>query len=319
MSLKNSILILTGPTAVGKTEASVQLAKRCQGEIISADSMQVYRKMDIGTAKITESEMQGVPHHMIDILEPDEEFNVFEFQKRVKRIIEDIQSRGKLPILVGGTGFYIQAILKDVEFTQQKTDSSYRDHLEEEAKKPEGKIKLHNKLAAIDPVSAGNIHPNNVKRVIRALEYYNDTGNRFSTHNEEQQERTSPYNYLYAVLYMDRSILYDRIDKRVDEMMKQGLLKEVENLLRMGYSPSLVSMQGIGYKELVPVITEHRSLDHAIEELKKNTRHFAKRQMTWFRREKDVDMIDRSLFQTTEDLVDHLIHLAENKGVMEHE
>lgn len=317
--MKNSILVLTGPTAVGKTEASVQLAKRCQGEIISADSMQVYRKMDIGTAKITESEMQGVPHHMIDILEPDEEFNVFEFQKRVKRIIEDIQSRGKLPILVGGTGFYIQAILKDVEFTQQKTDSSYRAYLEEEAKKTEGKIKLHNKLAAIDPVSAGNIHPNNVKRVIRALEYYNDTGNQFSTHNEEQQERTSPYNYLYAVLYMDRSILYDRIDKRVDEMMKQGLLKEVENLLRMGYSPSLVSMQGIGYKELVPVITEHRPLDHAIEELKKNTRHFAKRQMTWFRREKDVDMIDRSLFQTTEDLVDHLIHLAENKGVMEHE
>lgn len=317
--MKNSILVLTGPTAVGKTEASVQLAKRCQGEIISADSMQVYRKMNIGTAKITESEMQGVPHHMIDIMEPDEEFNVFEFQKRAKQIIEDIQARGKLPILVGGTGFYIQAILKDVAFTQQKTDSSYRNHLEEEAKKIEGKIKLHNMLADIDPVSAQDIHPNNVKRVIRALEYYNDTGKPFSLHNEEQQKRTSPYNYLYAVLYMNRSILYDRIDKRVDKMMKQGLLEEVENLLCMGYSPSLVSMQGIGYKELVPVITEHRLLEQAVEELKKNTRHFAKRQMTWFRREKDVDMIDRSSFPETTDLVNHLIKLAENKGVIEHE
>ncbi len=313
--MKKPLLILTGPTAVGKTETSIQLAKAVNGEIISADSMQVYRHMDIGTAKITKDEQQGVPHYMIDEWEPDEEFNVFVFQKKVKEYIADIHNRNKIPILVGGTGFYIQAVLYDIDFTKQEQEDSYRKELEIFAKK-EGCEALHQKLQKVDKESAVAIHPNNVKRVIRALEYYHFTGEKFSVHNEEQKQHTSPYNFVYNVLTLDREILYSRINQRVDEMIKQGLVEEVKNLLTQGYSRDLVSMQGLGYKEIVAALENECTMEEAIYRLKRDTRHFAKRQMTWFRREKEVTFIPKNNFSSTEEIVSHIKKLAKEKGVL---
>lgn len=314
--LKKPILVLTGPTAVGKTEASIQLAKTCGGEIISADSMQVYRSMDIGTAKIRPDEMQGVPHYMVDEWEPDEEFNVFLFQKKVKEYIADIHARGKVPILVGGTGFYIQAVLYDIAFTENQEDDSYRRQLQQEAQ-ARGNHVLHERLAQIDSESADAIHENNVKRVIRALEYYHFTGRKFSTHNAEQRERTSPYSFLYTVLTMDRRLLYERIDKRVDLMMQEGLAAEVQTLLDRGYSRDLVSMQGLGYKEIAAALEGECTMDEAVYRLKRDTRHFAKRQMTWFRRERDVTMLQKEDYSSTEELVQAICQLAKEKGVLQ--
>jgi len=313
--LKKPVLILTGPTAVGKTETSIQLAKACNGEIISADSMQVYKYMDIGTAKITKEEMQGIPHYMVDEFEPDEEFNVFVFKKKVKNYIDDIHGRGKVPILVGGTGFYIQAVLYDIAFTEEQSDDGYRHELEEKAKE-EGVRVLHQILQEVDPESADAIHENNVKRVIRALEYYHFTGEKFSAHNAEQRERTSPYSFLYTVLTMDRKTLYDRIDFRVDQMIKSGLVEEVKGLLEKGYERDLVSMQGLGYKEIVATLLGECTMEEAVYRLKRDTRHFAKRQMTWFRREKEVTMLRKEEFSSTEELVQTIYNIAKEKGVL---
>ena len=290
--MKKPLIVLTGPTAVGKTKLSIELAKAVNGEMISADSMQVYRHMDIGTAKIHPDKMQGIPHFMIDEFEPDEEFNVFVFQKKVKKYIEDIYSRGKIPILVGGTGFYIQAVLYDIAFTEENQGNAYRLELQSEAEKEGGREKLHVLLQKVDPESAASIHENNVKRVIRALEYYYDTGEKFSLHNETQRKKTSPYNFCYFVLNRDRAELYSRIDMRVDQMMEQGLIKEVEALNAMGYDRSYVSMQGLGYKELLSYLDGECTLDDAVNQIKQSTRHFAKRQLTWFRRERDVTWLD---------------------------
>lgn len=287
MEEKRKLIVLTGPTAVGKTELSIKLAKAVAGEIISADSMQVYKYMDIGTAKIMPEEMQGVHHYLVDELKPNEEFSVVKFQQMAKDAMEKIWANGHIPIIVGGTGFYIQSILYDIDFTENEKDGSYRKELEQLAHE-KGAEYLHDMLKLVDEKSAQEIHANNVKRVIRALEYFQQTGLKISEHNEEQKQKESPYNYCYFVLNDDREILYERINRRIDEMMKKGLVAEVEKLKEMGYNRFYVSMQGLGYKEILDYLDGTISLEEAIYILKRDTRHFAKRQLTWFRREKEV-------------------------------
>lgn len=311
---KPPLVILTGPTAAGKTELSIKLAKKINGEIISADSMQVYRGMDIGTAKISREEMQGVPHHLIDILNPDEEFNVMLFQERAEACIKDIYSRGKLPIIAGGTGFYIQAVLYAIRFAKEDHDGSYRKKLEKLAKE-QGAAVLHGMLKEVDAGSAMAIHPNNVKRVIRALEYYHETGEMMSRHNETEHARSSPYAFGYYVLTMDRELLYERIDRRVDMMIDAGLAEEVRSLYEKGYSPKLVSMQGLGYKELYRYFAGEISLEEAVYIIKRDTRHFAKRQLTWFRREKSVTWLDKSAFADEDELLAQILTDLKKKGI----
>lgn len=309
------LIILTGPTAVGKTEASILLAKQCGGEIISADSMQVYRQMDIGTAKITPAQMDGVPHHLVDVREPDEDFNVFLFQKKAKQCIGEIHTRGKIPILVGGTGFYIQAVLYDIAFQEEEEDGACRKELQREAAE-KGAGVLHERLSRIDPESAASIHPNNVKRVIRALEYHALTGRKFSDHNREQRARTSPYRFVYFVLDLEREQLYRNIDSRVDEMMRQGLVEEVERLLEKGYPRTLVSMQGLGYKEIAAALDGECTMEEAVVTLKRDTRHFAKRQLTWFRRERETCILNKGKYPSTGALVAEMLRIAKEKGVL---
>lgn len=284
---KKPLVILTGPTAVGKTSLSLQLARAMEGEIVSADSMQVYRHMDIGSAKILPEERQGIPHHLIDCRDPWEEFHVVEFQREAKAAMEEIWSRGHLPLVTGGTGFYIQALLRDIDFTETGGNPAYREALEKEAAEA-GPEALHARLAQVDPAAAGQIHPHNVKRVIRALEYFHDTGEPISLHNERERQRKSPYNYAYFVLNRNRPELYRRIDLRVDQMMEAGLLEEVERLRQMGCTRQMVSMQGLGYQELLEYLDGELSLEAAVEKIKRETRHYAKRQITWFKREPDV-------------------------------
>lgn len=284
---KRPLIIITGPTASGKTALSIDLAKKIDGEIISADSMQVYRHMDIGSAKVMKEEMDGIPHHLIDVLEPSEEFNVVVFQSMAKKAIEEIYSRGRVPIVAGGTGFYIQALLYDIDFTETTDDKELREKLEKKAE-TEGSEALHRLLREVDPESAEVIHPNNVKRVVRAIEFFYKTGKKISEHNKEERQKFSPYEFSYYVLTPPRSVLYNRIDNRVNKMIKQGLVEEVKTLKNMGYTREMVSMQGLGYKEILDYLNGEISLDEAIYTIKRDTRHFAKRQLTWFRRERDV-------------------------------
>lgn len=286
------LVILTGPTAVGKTALSIALAKAIGGEIISADSMQVYRHMDIGSAKIMAEEMVGVPHHLIDVLEPTEAFNVVTFQKLAKEAMEGIYGRGRIPILVGGTGFYIQAVLYDIDFTENDEDVSLRGELEAFAER-EGAEALYARLKAVDPASCESIHAHNVKRVIRALEFYEKTGQPISAHNEAQRQNASPYQSAYFVLNDRREEIYKRIDLRVDEMVAAGLVEEVQRLKEMGCTKDMVSMQGLGYKEILRYLAGELTLEEAVTLIKRDTRHFAKRQLTWFRREKDVVWLDK--------------------------
>ncbi len=288
---KKPLIIIAGPTAAGKTKTSILLAKKINGEIISADSMQVYRYMDIGSAKVTPEEMQGVPHHLIDVLEPTEEFNVVRFQTMAKAAMADIHARGRIPILVGGTGFYIQSILYDIDFTENEADTNYRHELEKLAKE-QGNDALYRMLMDADFEAAKELHPNNVKRVIRALEYHRLTGEKISKHNQEQRNKTSPYEAYYFVLTMDRTRLYQRIDLRVDLMLEQGLVEEVRKLKEMGLTENDVSMQGLGYKEILAFLDGRMTLEEAIYVIKRDTRHFAKRQLTWFRREPEAIWID---------------------------
>lgn len=291
-----AMIILTGPTAVGKTELSIRLAKEIGGEIISADSMQVYRGMDIGTAKITKEEMQGVRHHLIDCLNPDEEFNVAVFQEMAKEAALDIISRGKVPVLTGGTAFYIQALLYGIDFNEEEHDDSYRNAMYEIGIDEEGKKKLHAMLCEVDAEYADTVHYNNMKRVVRALEYHHFTGRKFSEYNEQQRLKEAEYDFCYFVLNDERAHLYERINKRVDIMMENGLLEEVKALKAKGYSDDLVSMQGVGYKEIILYLNGAISLEESVELIKKNTRHFAKRQLTWFRKEDDVIWVDKQGF-----------------------
>lgn len=286
---------MTGPTAVGKTAASIGLAKAVEGEIISADSMQVYRGMDIGSAKISRKEMDGVRHYLVDVLEPEEEFNVVKFQRLARQAAEEIYSRNKIPIVVGGTVFYIQALLYDIDFTENDGDISLRQELEKTAEE-KGPEYLHQLLQEVDPQAARDLHPNNIKRVIRALEFYRQTGQKISEHNRKERAKESPYRYAYFVLTDDRARLYDRIDRRVDAMMEAGLLEEVRSLRDRGVKRTCTSMQGLGYKELYACLEGECSLDEAVRIIKRDTRHFAKRQLTWFRRERDVIWLDKGRF-----------------------
>lgn len=293
--LKKPLIVLTGPTAAGKTELSIALAKKLNGAIISADSMQVYKYMNIGSAKIRPEEMQGVRHYLVDVLDPREEFHVARFQQMAKEAMEEIYRNGQLPIVVGGTGFYIQALLKDIDFDESSGELPCRKELEETARREGGAV-LYERLKQVDPESAEEIHPNNVKRVIRALEFYQETGQPISLHNKEQKEKQPPYTYAYFVLNDDRARLYERIDRRVDRMVEQGLVEEVRWLKEHGYDRSLVSMQGLGYKELFPYLDGTCSLEEAVEIIKRDTRHFAKRQITWFKREPDVIWLNQQEF-----------------------
>lgn len=311
---KKPLIILTGPTAAGKTSLSIELAKSIGGEIISADSMQVYKKMDIGTAKIRPEEMQGVPHYLIDELDPSEEFNVVAFVEKSKEAMKKIYAAGHIPIIVGGTGFYIQALLYDIDFSQHEDKESYRKELEQLAKE-KGKEYLYEILKKKDPEYATITHCNNVKKVIRALEYYKETGKKLSEHNEEQRQKESPYNFAYFVLYHDREELYDRINQRVDLMMEDGLLFEVESLIKEGYTKNLVSMQGLGYKEFFDYFDGRMTLEDTVDKIKKDTRHFAKRQLTWFRREKEVIWLNKKEYEQEKDLLDSVLNIIQEKGI----
>ena len=309
--MKQPLIILTGPTAVGKTSLSIRLAKAVDGEIISADSMQIYKHMDIGSAKVTKEEMDGVPHHLIDLLEPWEECNVVTFQQLAKTALEEIASRGRVPIVAGGTGFYIQALLYDIDFKDNEEGGAIRRELEAEAEE-KGGAHLHGLLEEVDPESARAIHPNNLKRVIRALEYYRQTGETISAHNEEERKKESPYEFFYYVLNTDRQVLYDRIDRRVDEMVKAGLIDEVQRLKSMGCTRQMVSMQGLGYKEILDYLEDRCTLEEALYVLKRDTRHFAKRQLTWYRRERQVRWLNLPDFENNQDKV--LEHILRETG-----
>ncbi|MCD7955892.1 MAG: tRNA (adenosine(37)-N6)-dimethylallyltransferase MiaA [Lachnospiraceae bacterium] len=316
MQKKQPMVILTGPTAVGKTRLSVDLAQRIGGEIISADSMQVYKGMNIGSAKVTPEEMRGVPHYLIDELEPWEEFHVVKFQEMAERYIRDIYSHGYIPILVGGTGFYIQAVLYGIDFTEHGSDPSYRASLETLAAEQNPQV-LHDMLRAVDSDSAEAIHANNVKRVIRALEFYHATGEQISKHNAEERQKESPYNFVYLVLNDDRAALYKRIDRRVDEMMSAGLLEEVKKLQEAGCTRDMGSMQGLGYKEMLDYLSGKYSLEEAVRILKRDTRHFAKRQLTWFRRERGVIWINKRDFDYDEErLLGAILDVLYEKGIL---
>ena len=287
--MKERIVVVAGPTAVGKTDISIELAKRLNGEIISADSMQVYRHMDIGTAKVTEEEMSGIKHYLIDILEPDERFDVSIFKNMAKDAVTEITAKGKLPIIVGGTGFYIQALLKDVDFeNEEKNAEDVNSRKYYEYARVNGNEALHKELEKIDKASADSIHYNNVKRVIRALEFYDNTGKLFSEYNAEQKERISPYDYKYFVLNDDREKLYERINQRIDKMLDMGLLSEVKKIYDLKLPTNATSLQGIGYKEYFDYFRNEKTVDECTEILKQETRRFAKRQLTWFRRENDT-------------------------------
>ncbi|MBS7008196.1 tRNA (adenosine(37)-N6)-dimethylallyltransferase MiaA [Anaerostipes sp.] len=308
------LIILTGPTAAGKTELSIKLAKTVGGEIISADSMQIYKKMDIGTAKIMPEEMEGIPHYLVNELDPDEEFHVVRFQQMAKQALKKIYDQGKIPVVVGGTGFYIQALLYDIDFSKEDSDPEYREKLRRLAEE-KGNTYLHEMLSLVDPESAQAIHENNIKRVIRALEYYEKTGSKISRHNEQERKKESCYNYVYFVLSHDREILYDRINKRVDKMLEAGLIGEVEQLAGQGYTKDMVSMQGIGYKEVFDYLEGKQDLDVTAERIKKDTRHFAKRQLTWFRREKDVTMVNRQDYQNEDEILAFMLGKIKEKGI----
>ncbi|MBP5533470.1 MAG: tRNA (adenosine(37)-N6)-dimethylallyltransferase MiaA [Lachnospiraceae bacterium] len=317
MNEKQPLIIITGPTAVGKTALSVETALKLGGEIISADSMQVYRGMDIGTAKIKEEEKKGVPHHLIDIIDPDEEFNVTIFKDMAKKCIDDIASRGKIPIIAGGTGFYIQSVLYDVDFTDYDEDKrSEVRMLLEDTLEEKGIDFMYERLKEVDPKYAEVIHKNNIRRVLHGLEYNIMTGNRLSDHNEEQRERTSPYNFLYCVLNDDRAKVYGRINKRVDDMLRDGLADEVRGLLDAGYSRDLQSMQGLGYKEMADYLYGECPYDEAVEIIKRDTRHFAKKQLTWFKRERVTVEVNREVLGSEEKILDFVLSAAKLRGVI---
>ena len=302
--MKDKVLVLAGPTAVGKTDLSIKLAKALNGEIVSTDSMQIYKYMDIGSAKITEEEMDGIKHHMIDIILPDVPFTVADYKEKAEGIISDILRRGKLPILTGGTGLYINALTCNMNFTDADKDEEYRAELKELAE-TKGKIYVHNMLREIDPKSAEDIHYNNLKRVIRALEVYKTSGKTFSSYNLGEDMYESKYDVRYFVLTRDREELYSRINNRVEIMIEKGLIDECKKLKALGYTPNMQSMQGIGYKEILYYLNGDITLDKAIDMIKQGSRNYAKRQLTWFRRDKRAKILDRSIL--TEDEVFKII------------
>lgn len=309
------LVVISGPTAAGKTKLSISLAKAINGEIVSADSMQVYRGMDIGSAKITAEEMDGVPHYLIDVLDPTEDFNVATFKTLAEKAIDEILSKGKIPIVVGGTGFYIHALLYDADFTESVGEiSAIRKDLEETATTKGPEI-LFQRLKEVDPESAEIIHMNNVKRVIRALEFYEETGEKISSHNEKMHEKSSPYNYAYFILTKNRENLYEGIEKRIDKMLDDGLVEEVSALKAVGLTRENNSMQGLGYKEILDYLDKKITLEEAVYILKRDTRHFAKRQLTWFRREKDVIFYNKDEYKSEDEILKNMIDVLKSKEI----
>ncbi|MDU1321740.1 MAG: tRNA (adenosine(37)-N6)-dimethylallyltransferase MiaA [Clostridium botulinum] len=308
------LLILAGPTAVGKTDISIKLAKKLNGEIISADSMQIYKYMDIGSAKITKEEMKGIPHHLIDVVAPHEEFNVSSFKTLAEKCIKDIWSRGKLPIIAGGTGLYINSLIYNYDFTDADRDEDYREYLTR-LSEDKGKEYVHSMLKDIDGKSYEKLYPNDLKRVVRALEVYKITGKSISEYTKENEKKlyNIPYNINYFVLNMNREVLYERINKRVDIMMDKGLIEEVKKLESMGYTPDMQSMKGIGYKEILFYLKGDISLDEAIYLIKKGSRNYAKRQLTWFRKDKRSIWIDKDKYRSEEEIVDKIIKMVKYK------
>ncbi len=283
----NRVIVIVGPTASGKTNLSIELAKRMNGEIISADSMQIYKYMDIGTAKPTKEEMQGIKHYLIDEVLPSEDFNVVRFKELAEKYINNTLEKDKQPIVAGGTGLYISSLINNINFSESESDWELREALKKEAEEL-GPEHLHKKLQEVDPDSALNIHPNNIKRVIRALEVYYQTQKPISYHNEISRTIPPKYNFILVGLAMDRQVLYDRINKRVDIMVENGLVDEVKHLVNLGYADSIISMQGIGYKEILEYLRNNSTLEQAIENIKQGTRRYAKRQITWFKRINDI-------------------------------
>lgn len=314
--MKKPLIVITGPTASGKTKLAVGLAKKIGGEIISGDSMQVYKHMDIGTAKVREDEKEGVPHYMIDELDPSTECSVAFFQKKVKGYMAQIYAKGKIPIIVGGTGFYIRAITHDIEFETTDKNDALRNKLMSEAAE-HGPDYMHERLGQVDPVSADAIHKNNIQRVVRALEYHAETGEPISAHNKREKERQTPYNLVFFALTMDRDLLYARIDERVDQMIEEGLVQEVKELLELGYRKDLPSMKGIGYKEFYPYLEKEEDLEACINKLKQHTRHYAKRQLTWLRHQAEPRWIDVDSYNfDTEKLVRVLVKQVEQSNII---
>lgn len=314
--MKNKpLIIISGATAVGKTELSIRLAQMINGEIISADSMQVYKNFNIGTAKASADEMKGIKHYLIDELDADEEFSVYEFKIRAEKYINKILSEGKIPIIVGGTGFYIQSVLYGIDFSEEKSDAKYRQQLEDIAQE-KGKAFLHDMLLQVDPVSARKIHENDIKRVIRALDYYHENKCPISEHNHMQQQKEAEYNHAYFVLNRDRQTIYDRINKRVDIMISSGLVEEVRSLIAGGISPDSIAMQGLGYKETVRYINGEISLNRLSELIKLGTRHFAKRQITWFKRERDVNWLNYEDYSNADEMLNKMIEILKEKEIV---
>ncbi len=307
MEDKTNLIVVVGPTAIGKTKISIELAKILNGEIVSADSMQVYKYMDIGTAKPTLEERQGISHHILDVVEPDQDFNVAIYQKIAKEAIDHIYEKDKLPIVVGGSGLYINSIVYPLDFTDAKEDQELRDKLYRVVDK-KGNLFLHQKLMKVDPVTGKKVHPNDVKRIVRAMEIYHLTGKPMSEYRQNLKNAEIPYELAMIGLTMDRSKLYDRINRRVDEMIQKGLVYEVQELLNKGYGKDLISMQGLGYKELIEYIEGKSSLEEAVEIIKRDTRRFAKRQLTWFRKDKRIYWIDIEDFPDEDSLKAHLFH-----------
>lgn len=309
--MKQKLLVLGGPTAVGKTELSIKLASELNGEIISADSMQIYKYMDIGSAKVTEEEMNGVKHHLIDVIEPDVPFSVADFKEYGDKAIKEIISKDKFPIIAGGTGLYINSLTCNMTFTEAEKDDEYRLELEKLCEE-KGNDYVHEMLKDIDPVSYREIHANNRKRVIRALEVYKLTGKPFSSYNAGEDFYKSDYDVYYYVLTMNREKLYERINKRVDIMMENGLLDECIKLKEMGYTSHMQSMQGIGYKEILYYLEGKISLEDAVNMIKQGSRNYAKRQLTWFRRDKRCIFLDKDVL-TDEEIINKVLGDIRNK------
>ena len=299
--MKENLCIITGPTGVGKTSLSLELAKSLNGEIISCDSMQIYKYMDIGTAKIKSEEMKDIPHYLVDLVYPDKDFTVSDFKIEAKRLITEINSRGKLPIVVGGTGLYINSLVYDLNFTKVAVDEDVREKYESIARE-RGLEYLHGLLVKIDPISSEKININDKKRVIRALEIYDITGKTMSDYNKDFRKENNDYNLAFIALNMDRLKLYEKINKRVDQMMDLGLLEEVRSILHRGYESSLIALQGIGYKEMIMHICGELTLDETIELIKQKSRNYAKRQLTWFRRDKRIEWINKDEFENLNSL-----------------
>ncbi len=314
---KKSVLIIAGPTASGKSALAIELAKKINGEIISADSMQVYKYMNIGTAKASKKELSEIKHHLIDVLYPDEPFSVAVFKEMAENAIKDISERGKIPIIAGGTGFYINALLYGTDFSSAEKEGNdfYRNHLLTLAGE-KGKEYIHTMLFKVDPEAAEKIHFNNIKRVIRALEFYHETGTKISEHNKNEKSRDKAYHDFMFVLHMNRDILYDRINKRVDQMIEEGLVKEVHGLLHMGYDRSLISMQGLGYKEIIRYIDGECTLEEAVDTLKQSTRHFAKRQITWFKHQNEAIWLDVLKHEDINELTNEVINIIKQDGII---